>query len=177
VARQSPALPLETAVRLQGTRPWDQLWDALTQLARDLNLHAVQLDVNAPALHEGFHATWRGQEADGDVRTWRLDLPLAAAGHSLGHVRVSGEREDNHRSWGVEKLLTMVGSFEEQLAQSLAAEAASTAVSETLADLSMLKDTATDIDTPHNVERPVEPRLPSRKNGVNLRTQAGVLNG
>ncbi len=179
VPRQGREAPLESAVRLQGTRPWDHLWDALTQLARDLNLHAVQLDVNAPALHEGFHATWRSKQSDGDVRTWRLDLPLAAAGHSLGHIRVFGEREEGHRSWGVEKLLTMVGSFEEQLAQSLTAEAKLAVLRETVVDLSSLKDTATGIDAPpQNTERPVEqPRLAPRRNGAPLRTQVGALNG
>jgi UDP-GlcNAc:undecaprenyl-phosphate GlcNAc-1-phosphate transferase len=45
-------------VRLQGSAAWKDLWQALKISATQLNLDKMLLDVNAPALHEGYHARW-----------------------------------------------------------------------------------------------------------------------
>src|SRR5262249_58355818 len=56
----------QIAVRLQGTGEWDGLWAQLTRHAEKRQLLHLRLDVNVPALHEGYHARWDRcpQEAD-----------------------------------------------------------------------------------------------------------------
>src|SRR5205085_264126 len=48
----------QIAVHLQGTTEWQRLWVQLTQHAETRRLVYLRLDVNAPALHEGYHARW-----------------------------------------------------------------------------------------------------------------------
>src|SRR5262249_4643480 len=45
-------------VRLQGSVEWPSLWAALNSSNEELNLKAVRLDINAPALQESYHAQW-----------------------------------------------------------------------------------------------------------------------
>src|SRR5262249_41183307 len=45
-------------VRLQGSADWKELWRSLTVCASKLDLKTVRLDVNAPAIYEGYHARW-----------------------------------------------------------------------------------------------------------------------
>ena len=49
----------QVEVRLQGSADWTKLWEQLTARALQLNLRSVRLDVNAPAVHEAYHATWQ----------------------------------------------------------------------------------------------------------------------
>ena len=87
--------PWELAVRLQGTADWDQVWHDLTRCADEMSLHSLCLDVNAPALHENYHARWdRRGAAQPDGYLWRLDLPLFGNNHLLGRVTVAGTRDN-----------------------------------------------------------------------------------
>ena len=45
-------------VHLQGSADWNELWRDLTGSAQELGLKTMTLDVNAPAMHEGYHARW-----------------------------------------------------------------------------------------------------------------------
>ena len=95
----------ELSVHLQGTADWDDVWEDLTGCAEQLNLQSVCLDVNAPALHENYHAHW--ERADGripELHQWRLDIPLFANGDVIGRLAVSGGRDDEPIG---DKLLTL----------------------------------------------------------------------
>jgi UDP-GlcNAc:undecaprenyl-phosphate GlcNAc-1-phosphate transferase len=89
----------ESEVRLQGTADWKGLWDALTAEAPGLNLVRLRLDVNAPALHEGYHARWDrcGGEAEAPG-LWRAELPLTAQGQPVGLVQIAGP-QDHEPVW------------------------------------------------------------------------------
>ncbi len=89
VLRPGPARQME--VRLQGSADWGQLWLHLTGTAERLNLQQMALDVNAPALHEGYHARW-DCAADGDEvpAQWRVTIPLAARGQAIGRLEIGG---------------------------------------------------------------------------------------
>jgi UDP-GlcNAc:undecaprenyl-phosphate GlcNAc-1-phosphate transferase len=79
-------------VRLQGSRDWGQLWDRIKTYADDLDLQSVQLDINAPSLHEGFFARWeRPKRPAAALPAWRMEVPLLADnGLLLGRVLLAG---------------------------------------------------------------------------------------
>ena len=84
-----------TEVHLQGSADWKSLVSALESRAFDLNLNRVRLSVNAPALHESYHAEWdRFDEDEAEtVCLWRADIPLAIQGQSGGRLEVTGYRD------------------------------------------------------------------------------------
>jgi UDP-GlcNAc:undecaprenyl-phosphate/decaprenyl-phosphate GlcNAc-1-phosphate transferase len=84
----SPARQIE--VRLQGSSDWRPLWKVLTDTADRLQLQEMLLDVNAPALHEGYHARWDRAAHNDEVPTlWRLSIPLTAGGQAIGRLEIA----------------------------------------------------------------------------------------
>jgi hypothetical protein len=58
-----------------------------------LDLKTVRLNVNAPALDEGYHAQWGNPEEYAEETTlWRAEIPLSRSGQSLGRLEISGAR-------------------------------------------------------------------------------------
>ena len=67
----------QSEVHLQGSGDWKGLMDALTARAFDLNLKTVRFVVNAPAIHEQYHAVWdRFDEELETIGIWRAEIPL-----------------------------------------------------------------------------------------------------
>jgi UDP-GlcNAc:undecaprenyl-phosphate GlcNAc-1-phosphate transferase len=87
-------------VRLQGSGDWQRLWLLLKGEADRLNLQQMLLDVNAPALHEGYHARWsRFREGDEAPTLWRVEVPLLSAkSQSIGRLVIAGQ-PDNEPFW------------------------------------------------------------------------------
>ena len=82
----------QSAVRLQGSADWKDVWRHVTECAAELQLEAVCLDVNAPALHEGYHARWGRVPADAETQTcWRAEIPLAVRGQIVGRLEFAGQ--------------------------------------------------------------------------------------
>jgi UDP-GlcNAc:undecaprenyl-phosphate GlcNAc-1-phosphate transferase len=78
-------------VRLQGSVAWKDLWEALKILAHDLNLQQLMLDVNAPILHEGYHARWdHAHGANNERPRWYVEIPMTSQGLSVGRLVMSG---------------------------------------------------------------------------------------
>jgi UDP-GlcNAc:undecaprenyl-phosphate/decaprenyl-phosphate GlcNAc-1-phosphate transferase len=85
----------QIAVRLQGTAEWKGLWARLTHHAETRRLLHLRLDVNAPALHEGYHARWdRCPQEPEPWNRWRVEIPLTANGVVLGRLDVAGQQGD-----------------------------------------------------------------------------------
>lgn len=90
----------EIEVRLQGSADWKEIWSNLTECAERLNLRTVRLDLNAPAIHEGYHARWDRFDGDPDSHNcWRADIPLIVHGHHVGRLEIMGNR-DQDPVWG-----------------------------------------------------------------------------
>jgi UDP-GlcNAc:undecaprenyl-phosphate/decaprenyl-phosphate GlcNAc-1-phosphate transferase len=103
----------QTEIRLQGSLDWAELWKTLTNRAAGLNLTQLRLDVNAPALHEGYHACWDRftQETDGP-NLWRVEIPLTTRGHAVGRLEVAGQA-DHEPVWAkVATVTRVVENFE-----------------------------------------------------------------
>jgi UDP-GlcNAc:undecaprenyl-phosphate GlcNAc-1-phosphate transferase len=86
----------DSAIRLQGNGAWAEQWTRLMSAAQELNLKTTRLDINAPALHESYHARWVNP-CDDDVEegdsTWSAAIPLVWRGQTVGRLEVTGGRD------------------------------------------------------------------------------------
>jgi UDP-GlcNAc:undecaprenyl-phosphate GlcNAc-1-phosphate transferase len=82
-------------VRLQGSAGWEGLWHGLAERAEELNLQSLCLDVNVPAVHEGYHARWvRRAGPPADSLLWRAEVPLCLGPRAVGRLTVVGVRDE-----------------------------------------------------------------------------------
>jgi len=90
----------QTKVHLQGSANWNELWRELTHSAEELKLKTLTLDVNAPAIHEGYHARWERVHKDRSEvpSVWRIEIPLTVAHQSVGRLDVECFR-DEESAW------------------------------------------------------------------------------
>ncbi len=89
--RKDEGAARQVEVRLQGSADWKEVWDAVTAAAETLNLRQVRLDVNAPSLHEGYHARWDRTHDDGEApHLWRAEVPLTTRGLTVGRLEIVG---------------------------------------------------------------------------------------
>jgi len=103
-------------VHMQGSADWKQLVTLLVGRSGDLNLRSVCLDVNAPAVFEGYHANW--QRFDGepdDCVRWRADLPLTLQGQAVGTLSVTGYHDSEPIWQKIADLTSVVKVFEESM--------------------------------------------------------------
>ena len=85
----------------------------MTELGSKLNLKAVRLDVNAPALHEGYHARWdRGTADSEELVLWRADIPLTAGQQAIGRLEIVGYQDAEPVWMKIQTLSRMMQTFE-----------------------------------------------------------------
>lgn len=102
----------QSAVRLQGSTDWNDVWRHVTAFAEQMNLRAVCLDVNAPALHEAYHARWGRVPADEETPScWRAEIPVAVHGQIVGRMEFAGA----HTGEPVGETIGMVAKLVEQV--------------------------------------------------------------
>jgi len=83
----------QSQVRLQGSVRWQGIWEELTAAAFRRNFRSLRLDVNAPQMHEGYHAKWDrfGSSGSHEEKTdWRADLPITLDGKVIGRLTAIG---------------------------------------------------------------------------------------
>lgn len=88
-------------IQLQGSRNWDEIWDQLQHSAEMLEFNSVKLDVNLPALHEGYHGAW--QRTDRRIvqeECWLTVVPIVVAGRAIGRLEISGTRRPQGSIYG-----------------------------------------------------------------------------
>jgi UDP-GlcNAc:undecaprenyl-phosphate GlcNAc-1-phosphate transferase len=102
------------AVRLQGTREWELIWDTLTESAAKFDLVHLRLDVNVPVLGEGYNASWSRPNGSEQNRHWRFDTPLVVEGRVLGRLNVVGCGA-GAAGQRLERLTELVGEVESHL--------------------------------------------------------------
>jgi UDP-GlcNAc:undecaprenyl-phosphate GlcNAc-1-phosphate transferase len=104
----------QSEMRLQGTADWRELWLRITASAASLNLFHVRLDVNAPALGEGYHARWDRAhllpEDEGGV--WHASIPLAMGGHVIGELDIRGWHDERPMEHKIGSLACLLREFE-----------------------------------------------------------------
>ena len=102
-------------VRLQGTKPWESLFDSLTGSAAKYALNEIRLNVNAPRSREGYHAHWEYPAADDLNRQWRLELPLIVNQQRIGHLLLVGQHTCSSAHQDLQQILILVQEFETML--------------------------------------------------------------
>jgi UDP-GlcNAc:undecaprenyl-phosphate GlcNAc-1-phosphate transferase len=88
--------PQDSAIRLQGSGAWADPWAKLTHLAETMELKTMRLDINAPALHESYYASWENpsdDDSEAGEASWNVSIPLTWQGQTVGRLEVSGGRE------------------------------------------------------------------------------------
>ena len=107
----------QSIVHVQGSRNWDDVWQRLSNFADDSGLLELTLDLNAPWIHESFHATRRRRDiSSGGNHEWYAQIPLIAGERLFGRVEIvgSGEEKLSHHQI-VQKLSTTTKEIEAEL--------------------------------------------------------------
>jgi UDP-GlcNAc:undecaprenyl-phosphate GlcNAc-1-phosphate transferase len=115
-----PGAVREMSIQLQGSANWSDLWSRLTAWAVEAKLVGIELDVNAPAWHEGFHANWDCTDGRAqDKEFWRLSLPLRIKTNVVGRMNVQGSprRSFVDAAPQISTMITEVERFLDQIAE------------------------------------------------------------
>lgn len=90
----------QVSFAIQGSANWAELWRELVRAADELQLKSLVFDINAPALHEQYHARWERDAAQHDElpTSWRVETPLTVDGKALGKLVAVGQR-DGESAW------------------------------------------------------------------------------
>lgn len=107
----------QMSVRFQGSVNWAKLWQNLTAQAATLELRTVCLDVNAPAIQEGYHARWDRFQGNADAAApWHAEFPLLVHNQHVGHLQITGERGEE----AVGPKLTAIARWVEEIEEAVA---------------------------------------------------------
>ncbi len=99
-------------VRLQGSVEWKKLWSVLSEHAQELNLRQLRLDVNAPALHEGYHARWEIPNKENEFSNmWRIEIPVVTQGIDVGRLLIAGPIDPEPVWWKLESISKVIDEY------------------------------------------------------------------
>lgn len=85
----------QSVVHVQGSRDWQHIWQPLADFADRHQLVELKLDLNAPWMHESFHATHARKDVPrGTNHEWYVQLPLIADGRLYGRVELTGSGQE-----------------------------------------------------------------------------------
>jgi UDP-GlcNAc:undecaprenyl-phosphate/decaprenyl-phosphate GlcNAc-1-phosphate transferase len=109
--------PRQIEMRLHGNVDWRELWLRLLEWDVALSLCCLRLDVNAPALGEGYHARWeRGSDTNEDEEgVWSAQIPLTFKGRSIGKLEVKGSGNGESVGDKISMLAKLVQDFEDNV--------------------------------------------------------------
>lgn len=98
-AQRNESRSWETKIRLQGSHPWEELWQFLVDEAQTLALLRLKLDLNMPWLHEGYHAKWVRSTPPRTTHNVRLELPLYLEHRPIGSLSLAADCETDQAIW------------------------------------------------------------------------------
>ncbi len=105
---------------LQGTREWDGLWRTLTDFAERFDLNSVQLNVNLPAWHEEYHASWKRRTVTNERELWSSDIPLSVSDLNVGRLKITGSCDQVSVSTWMQQLIAGLKPVEARLQELVA---------------------------------------------------------
>ena len=111
------SLDVQSSVHVQGSRDWQVDWSRLCQFADEQKLKELTLDLNAPWMHESFHATRKSSEnSEKSDNDWKAQIPLLAGGRAFGRIEVRGTQSVDHHCV-IRGLLDFAGNLEKSLVE------------------------------------------------------------
>ena len=108
----------ESSVHVQGSRDWKSTWNEFCEFAYQHQLTKLTLDVNAPWLHESFHATVKGTEKSRESSDiWKSVVPLLVDGRVFGSIEIKCSKDAplNHQAT-IRSLMNMTAELENEIA-------------------------------------------------------------
>ena len=106
----------ESTYHVQGERDWEVCWKALRDYAVKYNFINMTMDLNAPWLHEAFHAKMQGTEKVRESNyVWSSSVPLVFRNRIFGKVDFSCSKDSRSHHEIIADILNITGSIEESL--------------------------------------------------------------
>lgn len=99
------------AVRLQGTRSWESIWEQLVEFAENEGVSKLNLDLNVPWLEEGYHGSWQRSRLPDRSERWTVSIPVFGGGKIAGRVEVVGHAIDEHSQGSIRRLIFLLGEI------------------------------------------------------------------
>jgi UDP-GlcNAc:undecaprenyl-phosphate/decaprenyl-phosphate GlcNAc-1-phosphate transferase len=112
-ARSGNSSSHQHAVRLQGTRPWEGVWDSLLEVAEEFHLTRMCLDVNIPACQEGYHVAWQRSSGLDAENLWHANIPLFVDERPVGRLVFAGPYDGFSVSGTLTKLMEILPAVED----------------------------------------------------------------
>lgn len=101
---------------VQGDRDWETCWEELKSYAVENNFVDMTLDLNAPWLHEAFHAKMKGTEKVRESNfVWSSSVPLVFKQRIFGKVDFSCFKDSRSHHEIITDILAITRSIEESL--------------------------------------------------------------
>ncbi len=120
LGKKDAADVMEGSVHVQGNRNWKAVWTLLYDFADENSLQQLTLDVNAPWLHESFHATRRlgRNRVRDESREWSTVIPIVVQQKVCGRVELHGIASDSFSHQDViRNLLKVLADIEYSLGE------------------------------------------------------------
>ena len=107
-------VPWQSQVRLQGVRPWEELWAFLVDAAEDLQICRLTLNLSLPWLHEGYHANWIRPTPLNSDKIVKLTWPLMSGERHIGTLSIASDIDVNQVRW-FEKLGELLAEIQNRI--------------------------------------------------------------
>jgi len=106
----------ESTYHVQGDRDWETCWGDLKKYAIENNFIDMTLDLNAPWIHEAFHAKMKGTEKVRESNyIWSSSVPLVFRQRIFGKVDFSCSKDSRSHHEIISDILAITRSIEESL--------------------------------------------------------------
>ncbi len=116
--RNAPREIKESTYHVQGNRDWEAGWSILRDYAKQHNFIDMTMDLNAPWIHEAFHAKMKGTETVRESNyIWTSSIPLVFQDRIFGKVDFSCSKDSESHHKIIADMLNITRKIEESLAE------------------------------------------------------------
>lgn len=116
----------ESTYHVQGERDWEACWSTLRDYAAANNFIEMTMDLNAPWLHEAFHAKMQGTERVRESNyVWSSSVPLVFQNRIFGKVDFSCSKDSRSHHQIIAEILDITNMIEQSLQEEPQTEDAS----------------------------------------------------
>lgn len=106
----------ESTYHVQGQRDWEACWKTLRDYAAANNFIEMKMDLNAPWLHEAFHAKMQGTEKVRESNyIWSSSVPLVFQNRIFGKVDFSCSKDSKSHHEIISEILNITSVIEDSL--------------------------------------------------------------